>query len=67
MGEFAVEFSLLGQYDAAVKFANSLKLSKRSSDIPIVVLPVKSVKSVNVLYLASGTLGGIYLSIATGF
>jgi hypothetical protein len=32
-----VEFSFLGQYEAAVKFAKSLKLSKRDSDIPIVV------------------------------
>ena len=32
-----VEFSFLGQYEAAVKFANSLKLSRRDSDIPIVV------------------------------
>jgi hypothetical protein len=32
-----VEFSFLGQYEAAVKFANSLKLPRRDSDIPIVV------------------------------
>jgi hypothetical protein len=38
MTESEVEFSLLGQYEAAVKFAKSLKLSKRDSDIPIVVV-----------------------------
>jgi hypothetical protein len=43
IGESTVEFSLLGQYDAAVKFANSLKLSKRFSGIPVVVLSGKSV------------------------
>ena len=32
-----VEFSFLGQFEAAVKFANSLKLSRSDSDIPIVV------------------------------
>lgn len=38
MAEPAVEFSLIGQYAAAVKLANSLKLSSKSSDIPVAVL-----------------------------
>jgi hypothetical protein len=38
MRTLEVEFSLLGQYEAAVKFAKSLKLSRRVSDIPTVVV-----------------------------
>lgn len=33
-----VEFSFPGQYEAAVKFVNSLKFSRRDSDMPIVVV-----------------------------
>jgi hypothetical protein len=45
IGESIVEFSLPGQYDATVKFANSLKLWKRFFDIPIVVSSAKSVNT----------------------
>jgi hypothetical protein len=45
IGESGVEFSLPGQYDAAVKFANSLKLWKRFSDIPIVISSAKAVNT----------------------
>jgi len=38
ISESEVEFSLLGQYDAAVKFAKSLKLSRRLSDMPTEML-----------------------------
>jgi hypothetical protein len=62
IGESVVAFSLPGHYDAVVKFANNLKLSKRLSDIPIVVSSAKSVNA-----KAKSSLLATHLSIATHF
>lgn len=44
-----VEFSLFGQYEADVKFAYSLKLERRASDMPTVVLSAGSISVIRAL------------------
>jgi hypothetical protein len=41
----AVEFSLFGQYEADVKFAYNLKLERRASEMPTVVLSAGTFQS----------------------